>query len=161
MPAESSCIITPSYLTLSWSTVPLCSLIEILRLTLTRYLICLIIGPAFLSASIYICLGQIVIIYGESISRLRPRTYTIVFVLCDLLALILQAIGGALTSIAAGEKPDMAQKGMNIMIAGLCSHAASLLVFVILCAEFFWRVHKNQYALKMDCSLRELRSSRK
>lgn len=134
---------------------------EILRLTLTRYLICLTIGPAFLSASIYICLGQIVIIYGEWISRLRPRTYTIVFVLCDILALVLQAIGGALTSIAAGEDPDMAQKGIDIMIAGLCSHAASLLIFVVLCAEFFWRVHKNQHALKMDSSLRELRSSRK
>lgn len=38
------------------------------------YLICLTIGPAFLAAAIYVCLGRIVVVYGEAISRIRPRT---------------------------------------------------------------------------------------
>ena len=32
--------------------------------------ICLILGPAFLAASIYLCMGRIVVVYGREISRL-------------------------------------------------------------------------------------------
>ena len=32
--------------------------------------ICLILGPAFLAASIYLCMGRIVVVYGKEISRL-------------------------------------------------------------------------------------------
>ena len=64
------------------------------------YLVTLTIAPAFLSAAIYLCLARIVVVYGEERSRFRPRTYTILFCSCDFLALLLQAIGGAIASIA-------------------------------------------------------------
>ncbi|KAH1441880.1 hypothetical protein KXV53_003763 [Aspergillus fumigatus] len=108
-----------------------------------QYLICLTLGPAFLSAAIYICLGHIVVVYGEGISRLKPRTYTIIFVLCDFLSLVLQAAGGAITSIADNDQQGLRQTGINIMIAGLSSQVASLAVFLFLCADFAWRVYKN------------------
>ncbi|KAF7166912.1 hypothetical protein CNMCM5623_000449 [Aspergillus felis] len=108
-----------------------------------EYLICLTIGPAFMSAAIYICLGHIVIVYGEDISRLKPRTYTIIFVLCDFLSLVLQAAGGAITSTAGHDQQSLRQTGINIMIAGLASQVASLGVFLCLCADFAWRVYKN------------------
>ncbi|GFF26073.1 sphingoid long-chain base transporter RSB1 [Aspergillus lentulus] len=108
-----------------------------------EYLICLTIGPAFLSAAIYICLGHIVVVYGEGISRLKRRTYTIIFVLCDFLSLVLQAAGGAITSTADHDQQDLRQTGINIMIAGLASQVASLGVFLCLCADFAWRVYKN------------------
>ncbi|KAF4233516.1 hypothetical protein CNMCM8980_010235 [Aspergillus fumigatiaffinis] len=124
-----------------------------------EYLICLTIGPAFLSASIYICLGRIVTIYGESISRLRPKIYTIVFVGCDLVSLILQAAGGAITSIADADQYDLAQDGINIMIAGLASQVASLALFMVLCLDFAWKVIKNPQDLNPDTRMRELRQS--
>ncbi|GFF26712.1 sphingoid long-chain base transporter RSB1 [Aspergillus udagawae] len=108
-----------------------------------EYLICLTIGPAFLSAAIYICLGHIVVVYGEDISRLKPRTYTIIFVICDFLSLVLQAAGGAITSTAGHDQQNLRQTGINIMIAGLASQVASLGVFLCLCADFAWRVYKN------------------
>jgi hypothetical protein len=49
----------------------------------SRYLICLTIAPAFLTAAIYLCLGRIVVAYGQNISRMAPRLYTIIFVTCD------------------------------------------------------------------------------
>ncbi len=64
------------------------------------YLVCLTIAPAFITASIYLCLARIVVVYGESLSRFRPRTYTILFCSCDFLSLLLQAIGGAIASTA-------------------------------------------------------------
>ncbi|KAJ6032636.1 RTA1-domain-containing protein [Penicillium herquei] len=124
-----------------------------------EYLIGLTIGPAFFSASIYICLGRIVIVYGEQISLLRPRTYTMVFVLCDLVSLILQAAGGAITSIADSDQQDLAQTGVNIMIAGLSSQVASLVLFIALCLQYAWSVHKNPDSLNKSSVMRELRNS--
>ena len=38
--------------------------------------ICLTLGPTFFSAAIYLCLAQIVIVYGPENSRLAPSMYT-------------------------------------------------------------------------------------
>lgn len=124
-----------------------------------RYLICLTIAPAFISASIYICLGRIVIIYGEDISRLSPRTYTIVFIICDLVSLLLQASGGAVTSIADADQADLSQAGINTMIAGLSSQVVSLAIFMALCLDFAWKVHKNQHKLNPEMDMIVLRNS--
>jgi hypothetical protein len=67
------------------------------------YLVCLTIGPAFLSAAVYLCLARIVIVYGESLSRFYPRTYTLLFCTCDFIALLLQAVGGAIASTASDQ----------------------------------------------------------
>lgn len=64
------------------------------------YLVCLTIGPAFMSAAVYLCLARIVVVYGQDLSRFQPRWYTIVFCTCDLISLILQAIGGAIAAIS-------------------------------------------------------------
>lgn len=101
------------------------------------------LGPAFFSAAIYICLGKIVVIYGEGISRFRPRTYTRLFVSCDLLSLILQAVGGALASSAGDGDTSESDTGVNIMIAGLAFQVFSLLVFMVLASEFAYRVRKS------------------
>lgn len=113
-----------------------------------RYLIPLTIAPAFFTAAIYICLGKIVIIYGETISRLRPRTYTIIFVTCDVIALILQAAGGAITSIADDDQQDLRDTGVNIMIAGLAFQVASLTLFIVMASEFALRVRKSPEEMK-------------
>jgi hypothetical protein len=76
--------------------------------------------------------------YGEEYSRIRPGTYTIIFISCDFLSLLLQAIGGALASTA--NTPSQDQTGINIMIAGLSTQVASLVLFMTLCSEFAWRV---------------------
>lgn len=106
----------------------------------TRYLVCLTIGPAFLTASIYLCLGRIVIVYGQNISRFSPRFYTITFVICDFISLLLQAVGGALA--ATQDASDPSRTGVNIMIAGLAWQVVSLTIFIALSMEFVYRAHK-------------------
>lgn len=98
------------------------------------------------------------IIYGEKISLLRPRTYTIIFVFCDLVSLILQAAGGAITSVANSDQQGLAQAGINIMIAGLAFQAASLALFMALCLQYAWKVYKNPDALNRAEHLHELRN---
>ena len=83
--------------------------------------------------------------FGENLSRFRPSTYTITFISCDFLSLLLQAAGGAIASGATTYAED--QNGIHIMIAGLSLQVASLVLFMILCGEFAWRVYKQQGVL--------------
>jgi RTA1 like protein len=62
------------------------------------YLICLTLGPVFMAAAIYLCLGRIVVVYGEEISRIRARSYTVFFMGCDILSLVVQAVGGGIAA---------------------------------------------------------------
>ncbi|PLB50918.1 RTA1 like protein [Aspergillus steynii IBT 23096] len=99
------------------------------------YLVCLTIGPAFFGAAIYLCLGRIIIIHeGEDVSRLRPRSYTIVFVTCDVISLILQAAGGAITSSATDNA--VRDMGVKVMIAGLAFQVAALGLFMAFGVDF-------------------------
>ncbi|KAA8650803.1 RTA1 domain-containing protein [Aspergillus tanneri] len=104
------------------------------------YLVCLTLGPAFLSAAIYLCLSRLVIAYGEKISFLRARTYTILFITCDFVALVLQAVGGAIACIA--DTKDVAKLGTNIMVTGVSWQVFSLFLFTVLCADFAVRVRR-------------------
>ncbi|KAG5753627.1 hypothetical protein H9Q69_005841 [Fusarium xylarioides] len=56
---------------------------------------CLTMGPAFMAASIYLCLRRIVSAFGPENSRLPPEYYTRFFIPCDVVSLVLQALGGA------------------------------------------------------------------
>ncbi|KAJ5722870.1 RTA1 domain protein [Penicillium malachiteum] len=114
------------------------------------YLICLTIAPAFFSAAIYICLGKIITIYGTQLARFRPRTYTVIFVSCDLTSLVLQAAGGAIASIADSDQVSLQNTGVNIMIAGLAFQVASLLLFMVLATEFIFAVHKSSKEERND-----------
>jgi hypothetical protein len=49
--------------------------------SVNRYLIPVTIASIFFTASIYLCLARIVVVFGEHLSFFRPRTYTILFIL--------------------------------------------------------------------------------
>lgn len=115
----------------------------LLKLTFFRYLICLTIAPAFLSAGIYLCLSRIIVIYGEGFARFKPKTYTIIFICSDIFALVLQAIGGALAD-TADSGSSLQQTGINIMIAGLSFQVVSLTIFIALCLDFAWNVYSKR-----------------
>jgi RTA1 like protein len=109
-----------------------------MALTMDRSLVTLTIGPAFLSASIYLTLARIIPIYSSTLSRFKPRTYTILFITSDFIALLLQAAGGAIASLA--NTNNVEKIGINIMLAGVSWQVFGLGLFAILCAEFAWRV---------------------
>lgn len=71
------------------------------------YLITLTIGPVFIAAAIYLTLGRIVVVYGEEISRIRPRTYTTFFLGCDIVSLCVQATGGGIAASTPVTDQDM------------------------------------------------------
>lgn len=60
----------------------------------------LIIAPAFMAAGNYILLGRIIPVLGSRYSFIHPTSYTIVFVVGDLVSLVVQAVGGGQASAA-------------------------------------------------------------
>lgn len=121
------------------------------------YLICLTIGPAFMTAAIYLCLARIVVVYGEGSSRFKPMTYSLTFMFSDFVALVLQGAGGGIAATASGDNQDQAQMGIDIMIAGLVWQVVSLLLFSCACADFAWRVRHGKG--RPNPSFLDLRSS--
>jgi hypothetical protein len=110
----------------------------------SRSLVSLTIAPAFLAASIYLCLGRLVQGYGENISRFSSRFYTFTFITCDFISLLLQAVGGALA--ATEDKTNPTNVGVNVMIAGLAFQVASLALFMFLSLEFVYRAVQARQA---------------
>lgn len=107
------------------------------HLTRTRYLIVLTIAPCFFTAAIYLTLTRLIVLHGPHLARFKPRIYTIVFITWDVISLALQGAGGGLAD--TGNDDSGGQTGINIMIAGLSSQVASLVAFMLLCADFAWR----------------------
>jgi hypothetical protein len=61
-------------------------------------------------------------------------------------ALILQSVGGGVADNAASL--DAANTGVNVMVAGLCFQLASLTLFSLLAAEFFYNVKKDRKQIR-------------
>jgi hypothetical protein len=101
-------------------------------------LIPLTIAPALLTACIYMCLGRVIVAIGSENSRLKPKMYTYIFVGCDVLSLVLQAIGGGM----AATNSTGSQRGVDIMIAGLISQVVTMTLFLALWADFVLRTRR-------------------
>lgn len=100
----------------------------------------LTVAPALLTAGIYLCLGRVIVAIGSENSRLKPKLYTYIFVSCDLLSLVLQAIGGGMAATARDSKGS--RRGVNIMIAGLISQVITMTLFLALWGDFAFRTRR-------------------
>jgi hypothetical protein len=110
------------------------------------YIICLTIGPVFFSAALYLTLSRIILRYGPTHSRFSPKTISLTFMTSDFIALVLQALGGALADTATTRNGE--QMGTHIMVAGLSFQVFCLLVFIVLCVEFAWNVRRERGVAK-------------
>ncbi|KAL4746280.1 hypothetical protein BDW72DRAFT_210539 [Aspergillus terricola var. indicus] len=108
----------------------------------TMYMVCLTVAPAFLSAAIYVSLARIVAVYTKRVSRIKQRSYSLIFVACDIVSLLLQAAGGAITT---SSDSSTVQAGINIMIAGLASQVASLTLYLAICVDLAWRIYRLSF----------------
>lgn len=104
-------------------------------------IICLTIGPAFLAAGIYLCLSRIVTTIGPEYSRIKPLSYPKIFIPCDIISLVLQAVGGGMASVAI-HNDKSTKSGDNVMIAGLAFQVATMFAFILISADFAWRTFR-------------------
>ncbi|KAH9858165.1 RTA1-like protein [Lenzites betulinus] len=105
-------------------------------------IVTLIISPTPLIGALFITFGRLSARLGHEYSRLSPRLYSRIFLTCDVVALVVQAAGGA---IAAGADDAKGSKlGSNIMLGGIVFQLASLSVFCVLVAEYMFRRIKDK-----------------
>ncbi|KAI1372396.1 RTA1-domain-containing protein [Hypoxylon crocopeplum] len=101
----------------------------------------LIIAPVFFTAALYVLLGQFINILGREYSLLSARMYTIVFMTCDVVSLVVQAAGGAMASMASSNNKDT-KLGTNIMVAGVIFQLVAMTAFALLALDFYRRSSK-------------------
>lgn len=89
----------------------------------------LTIAPAFIMAGVYFLFAQCVVIYGRRYSILKPMWYSYFFIGCDVISLIIQAIGGAMASSASSTHLDPSN-GKNIMTAGIVFQVFAMSIFL-------------------------------
>ena len=152
---------------------------------------CLTIGPAFISAGTYLCLRRIVYTFGPENSRIAPEWYTRVvsacgsgslhrttreaknedlanikpvqFIPCDVVSLVLQAVGGGMASVASNNNQPV-ETGDNIMIAGLSFQVFTLLIFIGCGTDFGLQTYRRysqlgEAAFDQGAAARRIRGS--
>jgi hypothetical protein len=100
---------------------------------------CTIFAPSFMTAAMFIIFVRIIRIVGPEYSRLSPKLYTWLFVGVDLIALVIQSIGGG--QAASANTPQGAANGAHVMVGGIILQMAAIAVYALTSVEYFWRVH--------------------
>ncbi|KAJ7464157.1 RTA1 like protein-domain-containing protein [Mycena latifolia] len=95
-------------------------------------------GPTPLAAANFMILGRIIMLLGPAYSRLTPKQYTTIFLICDILSLFIQGIGGGMAAhaITTGHSPTL---GGNIMLVGIVAQLATITIYILCAGEFFLR----------------------
>ncbi|KAI0061919.1 RTA1-domain-containing protein [Artomyces pyxidatus] len=104
-------------------------------------IVCTIIAPTPLVAANFIILGKIIRRLGSRYSRLSAKWYTIVFLSCDIIALVVQAVGGAMASEATTNSG--AATGGRVMLGGIIFQLIAIVFYVALASEFLFRYIKD------------------
>ncbi|KAL8832219.1 MAG: hypothetical protein Q9191_000389 [Dirinaria sp. TL-2023a] len=105
-------------------------------------IICITFGPTFYTAAIYLTLSKIIIYLGPQYARFSPKFYYWFFIPCDILSLVLQAIGGALSSDSSGSN----KTAVDVSVAGLSFQVFTLCIFIGLALEYAVRYRRAAHA---------------
>ncbi|GAA6008890.1 hypothetical protein JCM11491_003821 [Sporobolomyces phaffii] len=104
--------------------------------------IALILAPCFFSAGCYGLLGMLVRALGPEYSPIRPSLYLVIFVICDFVAIVVQAVGGAMAAIAL-QNDESSSTGSWIMVGGILIQLVGMLSFCVLGLVFARNVRKS------------------
>ncbi|TEB27776.1 RTA1-like protein [Coprinellus micaceus] len=103
----------------------------------------IVLAPTAFLAVVFILTGQIIGKMGSIYSRLNARYYTVVFLSCDIFALLVQGSGGGLAASASSGNGDPTL-GANIMLGGIIFQTSVIFLFALSCLEFFIRYFRHR-----------------
>ncbi|KAJ5960428.1 uncharacterized protein N7479_007578 [Penicillium vulpinum] len=113
----------------------------------------LIIAPTFYTAGIYILLGRFIQLLGPKSSIMKPNLYLWIFCTCDVISLVIQAIGGGMASGEADKINGNTDPGTHIMVAGIVFQLASITIFVFCAVDFIRRTMRNHLLQSVNGSV--------
>ena len=101
----------------------------------------LIIAPCFFTAMTYCLLGFIIKEQGPKYSVMPPKAFGITFIINDIISIVIQAIGGAMASLALKSDDPNADpdKGAHVMLGGIIYQLLCLVVYTCFFLEFVIR----------------------
>lgn len=101
-------------------------------------IIVLTIAPAFIMAGVYYMLGRQLVYIGPGYSWLKPRWFSYIYISCDVISLVIQAVGGGMAAVALDSNKDT-DSGTHIMVAGIAFQVATMSTFFIIGGNFVMR----------------------
>ncbi|KAF5654147.1 phospholipid-translocating ATPase [Fusarium sp. NRRL 25303] len=107
-------------------------------------------GPVFYTAAIYVTLSKTIKYFAPEVSRFRPELVWWIFIPADVVCLVLQAAGGALSTVSQGSS----QTGIDIALAGLSLQVVILVLFCALLGDYLWRYFRSGNASAMGNRMR-------
>jgi hypothetical protein len=107
---------------------------------------CLVLGPSFVAAAIYLTLKHFVLYCGPQYSLLKARLYPWVFVGCDVGSMVLQAIGGGMAAAGGTNNLDLINAGNHMIVAGIAFQVVTMAVCGLLVLVFIIRYRKGAAA---------------
>ncbi|RFU33043.1 hypothetical protein B7463_g3277, partial [Scytalidium lignicola] len=111
----------------------------------------LLLAPALFAASIYMILGRIIIsVDGESLSPIKKRWLTKVFVTSDVISFFVQLGGGGLMASSHASTSNL---GSHIVLAGLLIQIVIFGFFVVVALVFHRRLRARPTSRCDDPSL--------
>ncbi|KAJ6550214.1 RTA1 like protein-domain-containing protein [Mycena capillaripes] len=119
----------------------------------------IIIAPTPLLAASFMIFSRIVQLLSTRYSWLTPKWYTIFFLPCDIIALIVQGVGGGMASSAS----DLAgaNLGARVMLGGIAFQFVVIVVFSTLALDFTQRYLRDRpVRVATDASSRGLLTPR-
>lgn len=107
-------------------------------------------SPVFFAAAIYVMISKIMFYISPTSSRVQPKFVYWFFITVDIISLILQAVGGAMSSTSNGSSTV----GVNIALAGLSFQVITLFFFAVVCADYAIRSRSVWSAAKLPRSFK-------
>ncbi|KAH6897184.1 RTA1 like protein-domain-containing protein [Thelonectria olida] len=104
-------------------------------------IVCLTIAPVFYTASIYVTLSKTINFFAPELSRFKPQLFYWIFIPMDIICLILQAAGGALST-----SDDSGDIGVDISMAGLILQVIVLAAFIVVFVDYIVRYMRSGVA---------------
>lgn len=100
---------------------------------------CVTTVPLYFCAAIYVTLARTIEELNANLSRVRPELLYWFFIPADFISLVIQAVGGALSTSSKGTSVA----GVNIALAGLSMQVVTICVFCGLMGDFILRYMRS------------------
>ncbi|OQN99388.1 hypothetical protein B0A48_14365 [Cryoendolithus antarcticus] len=102
----------------------------------------IVVAPVLFSAAIYATLSIMIGVYGRQYAPMSPKLILWIFIVCDVVATIVQVAGAALVGSAYSNRKDPT-KFNHILLAGLAFQVFSFAVFLAVLAWTLMKARKS------------------
>jgi len=102
----------------------------------------IVVAPVFFSAAIYTIITVMINRVGREYAPLPPNAILWIFIVCDVVATVVQIVGSALIGVAYANRKDP-NTPKNILLGGLSFQVFSFAVFIV-CLSLF--LHQSKKA---------------